>query len=387
VGRGKNLQKSRLDRWSQVLYEAIEVEGRLLCSRYLEGIVEKDARVVFNARVLRAPLTGVQRYTLELLRRFGDKVQAVTPKKDLFGIQGHLWEQLVLPYHSRGKLLFSPAGSGPLSVARQVVTIHDVAFIDHPEGFNPKFRAFYRFLVPRLALRVRAVITVSAFSRERLIEWAKILPSHVHAIHLGVDQRFSPQQIDSIERLRNALKIPSPYYILSLGAIVPRKNLPRLLAAWERIQRELPQEVWLVVAGEKGKSIIFNDVKIQKLPPRVHLTGRVADEFLPTLYSGALAFVYPSLYEGFGLPLLEAMACGTPVLTSNVTAMPEVVGDAGLLVDPYDVEAIAHGIRRLVEDSALREELRKKGLERAKQFTWERTAELTWTVLEEAMES
>jgi len=105
------------------------------------------------------------------------------------------------------------------------------------------------------------------------------------------------------------------------------------------------------------------------------------------LYSGALAFVYPSLYEGFGLPPLEAMACGTPVLTSNVTSLPEVVGDAGLLVDPYNVEAIAHGIRRLVEDSALREELKRKGLERAKQFTWERTAELTWAVLEEAMES
>jgi glycosyltransferase involved in cell wall biosynthesis len=117
------------------------------------------------------------------------------------------------------------------------------------------------------------------------------------------------------------------------------------------------------------------------------LTGRVADELLPTLYSGALAFVYPSLYEGFGLPPLEAMACGTPVLTSNVTSLPEVVGDAGLLVDPYNVEAIAHGIRRLVEDSALREELKRKGLERAKQFTWERTAELTWAVLEEAMES
>jgi len=349
--------------------------------------VEKDARVVVNTRVLRAPLTGVQRYTLELLGRFGGKVQAVAPKKGLFGIQGHLWEQLVLPYYAKGKLLFSPASTGPLLVSRQVVTIHDVAFADRPEGFNPKFRAFYQFLVPRLAQRVRAVITVSAFSRERLIEWARIPPSHVHAIHLGVDQRFSPRQVDCIERARNALQIPSPYYILSLGSIEPRKNLPRLLAAWEKIQQELPREVWLVVAGGKGKSTVFNNVEIQKLPPRVYLTGRVADELLPALYSGALAFVYPSLYEGFGLPPLEAMACGTPVLTSNVTAMPEVVGDAGLLVDPYDVEAIAHGIRRLVEDSALREELKRKGLERAKQFTWERTAELTWAVLEEAMES
>jgi glycosyltransferase involved in cell wall biosynthesis len=292
----------------------------------------------------------------------------------------------MLPYYSKGKLLFSPANTGPLSVAKQVVTIHDLSVIDRPEGFNPSFRAFYQFLLPRLARRVRAVITDSAFTRERLIEWAKIPPSRVHAIPLGVDRRFSQQQLDSIEKLRNTLEIPSPYYILSLGSIEPRKNLPRLFAAWERIQQALPDDVWLVVAGGKGKSSVFKDVGIQ-IPPRVHLTGRVSDEFLPTLYSGALAFVYPSLYEGFGLPPLEAMACGTPVLTSNVTSLPEVVGDAGLLVDPYNVEAMAHGIRRLVEDSALREELRKKGLERAKQFTWERTAELTWAVLEEAMES
>ena len=347
----------------------------------------KDTRVVVNARVLGAPLTGLQRYTLELLGRFGDKVQAVAPKKNLSTIQGHLWEQLMLPYYSKGKLLFSPANTGPLSVTRQVVTIHDVVPIDRPELFSPKYRAFYQFLSPRLARRVRAVITVSAFTRERLIELARVSPSRVHAIHSGVDQRFSPQQMDSIERVRNALKIPSPYYILGLGLIGPHKNLPRLFVAWEKIQRELPDEVWLVVVGGGGKNSVFKYVGPERLPPRVYLTGRVADEFLPALYSGALAFVYPSLYEGFGLPPLEAMACGTPVLASNVTALPEVVGDAGLLVDPYDVEAIAHGIRRLVEDSALRKELGKKGLERAKQFTWERTAELTWAVLEEAMES
>jgi glycosyltransferase involved in cell wall biosynthesis len=353
----------------------------------LEEIVERDTKVVVNTRVLRAPLTGLQRYTWELLKRFGDKVQAVAPGKDLSAIQGHLWEQFVLPYYSKGKLLFSPANTGPLSVVRQVVAIHDIVYIDMPEVFSPERRALYRFLLSRLARRVRAIITVSAFTRERLIEWARVSPSRVHAIHLGVDRCFSPQRTDSIERLRNALGIPSPHYVLGLGLIGPHKNLARLFVAWERVQGELPDEVWLVVAGGKEKSSVFKYTGIQKLPPRVHLTGRVADEFLPALYSGALAFVFPSLYEGFGLPPLEAMACGTPVLASNVTAMPEVVGDAGLLVDPYDVEAIAHGIRRLVENTALREELRKKGLERAKQFTWERTAELTWAVLEEAMES
>jgi hypothetical protein len=134
-----------LNCWRWVLYKekGVEVEWHPPCSRYLEGMVEKDTKVVINTKVLSLPLTGVQRYTLELLRRFGDRVQTVAPKKDLSGIQGQLWEQLVLPYYSKGKLLFSPANTGPLSVARQVVTVNDLSFIDRPEGFNPKFRTFY----------------------------------------------------------------------------------------------------------------------------------------------------------------------------------------------------------------------------------------------------
>lgn len=267
-------------------------------------------------------------------------------------------------------------------MTRQVVTVHDLSVIDHPEGFNPLFREYYRFLLPRLARRVRAVITPSAFTKERLVEWAKVAPSQVYAIPLGVDGRFRPQEAQAVERARMALGIPSAYYILGLGTLEPRKNLSRLLSAWERVQRELSEEVWLVVAGGKGKRLVFKELALERLPPRLYFTGRVPDELLPPLYAGALAFVYPSLYEGFGLPPLEAMACGTPVLASNAASLPEVVGDAGLLVNPYDVEAIAHGIRQLVQDGTLREELRRKGLERARRFTWERTAESTWAVLQ-----
>ncbi len=139
-----------------------------------------------------------------------------------------------------------------------------------------------------------------------------------------------------------------------------------------------------MVAGAKGKDIIFKNTSLDKLPPKVCMPGYVPDEYLPTLYSGAIALVYVSLYEGFGLPPLEAMACGTPVLTSNVTSLPEVVGDAALMVDPYDVDAIAEGIKRLIEDDNLRRELSQKGLARAKLFSWDRTAEVTWSVLKEA---
>jgi glycosyltransferase involved in cell wall biosynthesis len=139
-----------------------------------------------------------------------------------------------------------------------------------------------------------------------------------------------------------------------------------------------------VVAGAKGKSLVFRDISFDKWPPRVYLTEYVPDKYLPALYSGALAFVYISVYEGFGLPLLEAMACNTPVVTSNVTSLPEVVGDtAAVLVDPYDIESIVWGIRKIAEDKTLREKLRYNGLERAKKFTWDRAAELTWGVLKE----
>jgi len=340
--------------------------------------------VVVNARILSSVLTGVQRYTLELLSRFDDRVRTFAPKARLDGVRGHLWEQIVLPRRLKGELLFSPGNTGPLAVRRQVITVHDVVPLDHPEWLNPQFAAWYRFLVPSLVRRVRRVIAISEFTRKRLLERTGVEPEKIVVIPNGVDARFHPRSEEDVRRVRDALGIPTAHYVLSLGSLEPRKNLHRLLQAWGLIQAEVPEDVWLIVAGAKGKPLVFRDVSFDRLPPRVYLTGHVPDEHLPALYSGALAFVYVSVYEGFGLPPLEAMASGTPTLTSNQTALPEVVGDAGLMVDPYEVEAIAWEIKRLVEDSVLRAGLRKKGLERAKQFSWDKTAELTWKVLQEA---
>ena len=143
--------------------------------------------------------------------------------------------------------------------------------------------------------------------------------------------------------------MPCRHYVLCVGSLEPRKNLPRLLQAWSRIQSEVPGNVWLVLTGKKGNERIFADAAgLSRLPPRVHLTGHVPDDVLPALYAGAIAFAYPSVYEGFGLPPLEAMAAGIPVLTGNQTSLPEVVGDAGVMVDPYDVDALADGLLRLL---------------------------------------
>ena len=184
-----------------------------------------------------------------------------------------------------------------------------------------------------------------------------------------------------MERAREALSIRSPYYVLSLGTLESRKNLRRLLSAWASCVCDIPDEIWLVIAGSGGTSRVFSCPEIGSLPPRVYFTGFVADRDLPALYCGALALAYVSLYEGFGLPALEAMACGTISVVSNNTALPEVIGNAGILVNPFDSEAIAAGIKRIIQDLGLRHDLKIQAIKRSGEFSWQRAADLTWDVL------
>ena len=340
--------------------------------------------LVCNARVLNNQLTGVPRYLRELISRFGDKVELIRPRRPREGINGHLWEQTVLPLLVGKRVLWSPATTGPLVARRQVVTIHDMVPFDHPEWLNSRFADWYRFLTPRLVRRVQSILVVSEFTKRRLIHHCPAAEPKINVVLLAADARFAPLDSASILAAHKALSIPSPHYLLALGSLEPRKNLGRLLLAWAQTEAKIPQDVWLVIAGGKGKKLTFGDMSFEKLPPRVHLTGRVADNLLPALYSGALGSVYVSLYEGFGLPPLEAMACGTPVLTSNVASLPEVVGDAAITVDPLNVDAIGDAIFRIVEDSTLRATLRSAGLAQAGRFNWDETARATWKVLHEA---
>lgn len=353
-----------------------------------------------NARFTTQTLTGVQRYAAEILHRL-PKVTLASPSKPAdaysllieqhnlvvrtvqwgrYKLDGHPWEQVVLPRLVPTKgWLWSPGGSGPLVTNRQVVTIHDVAHLEHPEWYSWKFSTFYRWLLPRLLKRVSLVLTVSEFSKVRIVDIFGLSSEKVIVTPLGVDTRFSRSSGERVKNVISHYGIDSPY-LISIASISERKNLRRLIEAWHQVGIS---GIRLVIVGAKG--LPFAGKSYLPSDPSIMYLGYVPDEDLPVLYSGAVGAIYVSLYEGFGLPVLEAMACGTPVLASNVTSLPEVVGDAGLLVDPYDVEAIAHGICRLIGDSALREELKRKGLERAKQFTWERTADLTWQVLQEVM--
>ncbi|WP_324715314.1 glycosyltransferase family 1 protein [Carboxydochorda subterranea] len=332
--------------------------------------------IAVNGRFLRQRVTGVQRYARELTRRLGPQVRLVAPGVAAEGLPGHLWEQAVLPARlSRRDLLWSPANTGPLAVARQVVTIHDLAAVEHPEWFSGAFARWYAIFWPRLVRRVEAVLTVSEFSKGRLVERFGLPPERVRVVPNGVDERFAPQEEEAIQTVRRRLGLPEAY-VLMVASHDPRKNLARVLQAWRSIQKAY-EGVELVVAGAAHRA--FRVPQASEPGPanslsRVRFIGYVDDADLPALYAGARLFVYPSLYEGFGLPVLEAMACGVPVVTSATGPMPEVAGDAAILVDPHDPEAIADAVRRLLDSAQLRSALGSKGVARARLFTWDKAA-------------
>ncbi len=327
-------------------------------------------------------MTGGQRHVWELLRRFGPQVARLAPRGRFDGVRGHLWEQIALPSQVRGRLLWSPANTGPLAVRRQVLTVHDLAALDHPEWFTAKFAGWYRRLMPPLARRVSHIIAVSEFTKRRLVETTGVEAEKVSVVPNGVDGDFRPRSLDQVRATRRALGIPPGRYLLSVGSQEPRKNIARLLRAWELVQDSLDDGLWLVVAGGPGTRLAFREASFTSVPSRVHLTGYVSDGQLPALYSGAMAIAFPSMYEGFGLPVLEAMACGTPAIVADNTALPETTGDAAVMVDPLSVDSIAEGVGRIAADDTLRDELARRSLARARQFTWDRAADATWALLE-----
>jgi len=339
--------------------------------------------IVVNTRVLGLRTTGARRFLQAMLCRFPSSVQMLSPPMLRGGICGHAWEQTVLPYLVGKDVLWSPTNTGPLSVARQVVTVHDVVPLDHPEWLNPSFARLHRWLVPRIIRRAAHVITVSEFTRQRVLANTGIAPEKVSVVHNGVDPVFIARSREEVERVRRNLAIPEGRYVLAVSCIEPRKNLVGLLKAWQEVVEALPEDLWLVIAGTAGRSVVYKEVSLGAVPKRVRFLGHVPDDSLPALYSGALAFAYVSKYEGFGLPVLEAMACQTPVLTGDSSAFPEVVGGAGIMVSPFDVGGIAAKIRELVEDSELRASLIQKGLERSKQFSWQAASERTLRILSE----
>lgn len=340
-----------------------------------------------NTRFLAHSHTGVQRYTTSILKHLPDEVAPIAPAKYAGGVLGHLWEQAILPLRVNGRLLWNPTCTGPLLVPRQVTTVHDLSSLDHPEWFDAKYVAWHRLIVPRLLRRTKHIIAISEYTKQRTMAWAGVEAHKITVIPNGVDARFYPRAANEVTVARSALGLGDQPYVLSVATLEPRKNIARLVEAWTAARKHLPEGTLLVLAGGKGSASVFNSTLLDGVPPGVVFTGYVPDEHLPALYSGAEVFVYPSLYEGFGLPILEAMGAGTAVVTSTATSIPEVAGDAALLIDPHRTDDIARAIVEVMTDAQLRARLREKGTRRAEQFSWPRTAQRTWSVLQQVAHS
>ena len=259
-------------------------------------------------------------------------------------------------------------------------TLHDLIFRFYPQTHKPLNRWFLTLMMPRFLRAVDAVIAVSDCTKRDAVRLYGLDEAKIKVIHEGVNPRFCTAPPEAISVVRQKYGLPKDF-ILSVGTIEPRKNLTSLLEAY-RVLRDRRGECKLVIVGQKGWLYegFFRRLRELGLKDEVIFPGFVPDEDLPALYSAADLFVFPSLYEGFGLPVLEAMACGAPVITSNTSSLPEVAGDAALLVDPTSIEALTHAMRNVLESKQLRDELSAKGYEQAAKFNWESAARETLAV-------
>jgi glycosyltransferase involved in cell wall biosynthesis len=310
------------------------------------------------------------------VRAFGENFRAVPEPSGNYSLK----EQVRLPMTLRriGADVFHAPHYvlPPMLPCPAVVTIHDCIHLMFPEYLPNRAAYLYARTFMTLAARRSArVLTVSEASKRDILQYFRVPPERIEVIYNGIDERFwSAPAEDAVERVRQRYQLNDPF-ILYTGNIKPHKNLVRLIEAFQRLRRSGLDQVKLLIIGDEISkyATLRRAVHRHKLHKHVRFHGFVPDETLAILYRLAAAFVFPSLYEGFGLPPLEAMASGTPVVTSNVSSLPEVVGDAALLIDPYDVDAIAGAIRMVLTDAALRDDLRERGWRRAREFSWERS--------------
>jgi glycosyltransferase involved in cell wall biosynthesis len=345
-----------------------------------------------------AQIDGFNLYTLyvtkkEAVERFKNRwpnftVRSTLPHSPLIRIPLTLSAEL---RRNRVDVLHVQFTAPPMAPCPVVVSIHDLSFEHLPQTFKRRSRIQLRMTVRRSARLASQVITLSNHARADIINTYNINPNKVTAIPLAAPAHFTRITDDNeLQRVKQTYGINGPY-ILCVGSVQPRKNIARLLQAYSLLRRDGPAAKLpkLVIAGKLAW--LFEEtlriIDQLSLKDSVVVTGYVRDADLPAMYSGARCFVYPSYFEGFGLPPLEAMKCGTAVIVGNQTSMPEVVGDAAQLVDPFDVDNIAAGIRKVITDDVWRSTLEARGLERAKSFDWHETARKTLEVYKKAAHS
>ncbi len=333
----------------------ILIEGyqKAIRNRYWENILlpqfsaENNIDIVFGAA-----------YALPLLPRWGHVIRR-------------------LPIPSRWKVPFNPGNR-----TKYVAGILDMIGFVHPETFTPKMRLWQHIFVKNAVSIADAIITISESTKRDILKFFPYDADRIHVTPLSVDEEFRPDHSeDQLRRVRSKYSLP-PQFILYVGTIEPRKNVAGIAKAYATLPIQLRSQYPLVIAGSRGwyADVIWEEIAALKISEHIIEIGFVASEDLPPLMSLAKLFVFPSLYEGFGYPPLEAMASGVPVITSNTSSLPEVVGNAGIMVEPMDYESMGGHMRRVLTDQKLHDELKSGGLKRAKEFTWKRTAECTLDV-------
>lgn len=364
-------------------------------------------RVAFNGSPMLWPLTGVGQYTYQLARNlkrepelaldffYGNRFsEAIEESPSMAAGKFRVWVRTYVPRayeirlaleqrhfdkgtrQKRYDLYHEPNYLALRFDGPTVITVHDLSWIRYPETHPPeRVKAMNNYFEPRLR-RASLLLTDSVFVKDEIVRTFGIDPGLVRALPLGVDEVFHPRQADETQPLLSNHGLQHGSYFLAVGTLEPRKNVQGTIAAYAALPEATRNRHPLVLAGMKGWQTSAIERLLSPLVRngQVRMLGYLPRAELATVTAGARAMVYPSLYEGFGLPVLEAMACGVPAITSNVSSLPEVVGDAGIMVDPGDTDALARAMDSVADDEALHAALSRKALAQAAQFSWERCA-------------
>ena len=370
-------------------------------------------RVGIITYALDRPLTGIGRYTVELIRALVQLPDAPEITLLTSGASGPLKElglpevnlpltrlapQLLLSgalqvpritHHLKLDIVHDMSGMAPFALGsgntKTLVMLYDVIPLSYPGVSTQWDTLVYRHWLPLILPRVDGILTISDCSKLDIMKYMKLAEEKIHNISGGVHPRYQSSSLEEIRAAQNQYQLPNRY-ILFVGSSDKRKNLLGCLEAYAKLDSSLfPHHLVIVGPKQRVHEKIQQIVQQLQLENRVHFTGYVAADDLASVYSGADLFLFPSFYEGFGLPVLEAMACGTPVICSNVSSLPEVVGDAAITVNPYQMDELVNAIRRVLSDSTLREEMRGKGLIHANQFTWQKSAQATLNIYHELL--
>jgi glycosyltransferase involved in cell wall biosynthesis len=344
--------------------------------------------IIINARFLTQKLTGVQRFAIELCfqmkERLGGDVQFVVPyniihteiAEQLGAVvigkkRGHLWEQIDLPIYLKAKgspILICLGNTAPVFYHNKISTLHDIMFIRYPKTFSFEFRMLYRILIPRVLHTSKYIFTVSDFSKKEICDYYNVNPDKVAIIYNAVNGMFHHITDNALGKEK---------YLITVSSFKENKNFIMAYKAFKLAQKYVEGLKLYIIGDVKTGSFNNMDVLVSQLQQDkdVVLLGRVADDKLIKYYSNAMAFLFPSFYEGFGIPVLEAQACGCPVISSNSSALPEVLGDSAILCNSNKENDFANAIVKIAQDKIMSEYLVRRGYENVKRFSWGRSAE------------